>query len=112
MVVLHRAYFLKFLNLILCVCVAGELYVIVEYCHFGNLRTYLLKHKDSFCDTMDDKEPTLPAPAPPLSPSTDTDATMVYRYLFAFSSLELIWISGFVSQDVLCCTREQVKVFV
>ena len=35
----------------------GELNVIVEYCHFGNLRSYLLKHKDSFCDTMDDDLP-------------------------------------------------------
>jgi len=33
---------------------AGELYVIVEYCHFGNLRNYVLKHKDEFEDTMDD----------------------------------------------------------
>ncbi|KAK7496610.1 hypothetical protein BaRGS_00012262 [Batillaria attramentaria] len=32
----------------------GELYVIVEYCHFGNLRSYLLKHKDTFRDTMED----------------------------------------------------------
>ena len=33
---------------------AGELYVVVEYCHFGNLRQYMLKHKDHFKDTMDD----------------------------------------------------------
>ncbi|XP_064608636.1 vascular endothelial growth factor receptor kdr-like [Liolophura sinensis] len=32
----------------------GELYVIVEYCPFGNMRNYLLKHKDSFKDTMED----------------------------------------------------------
>ena len=31
----------------------GELNVIVEYCHYGNLRTYLLKYKDSFVDTME-----------------------------------------------------------
>lgn len=34
----------------------GELYVIVEYCHFGNLRSYLLKHKDTFKDTMEDSQ--------------------------------------------------------
>ncbi|GAB1601667.1 vascular endothelial growth factor receptor 1-like isoform X5 [Argonauta hians] len=32
----------------------GELYVMVEYCHYGNLRNFLLKHKDSFVDTMED----------------------------------------------------------
>ncbi|XP_062606193.1 vascular endothelial growth factor receptor 3-like, partial [Saccostrea cucullata] len=32
----------------------GELYVIVEYCHFGNLRSYLLKHKEEFRDVMED----------------------------------------------------------
>ena len=43
----------------------GELYVIVEYCHFGNLRSYLLKHKDSFCDTMDENQPPAPDNKPP-----------------------------------------------
>lgn len=33
---------------------SGELYVIVEYCHFGNLRNYILKHKDEYQDTMND----------------------------------------------------------
>ena len=33
---------------------SGELYVIVEYCHFGNLRSYLLKHKEEFRDVMED----------------------------------------------------------
>ncbi|XP_056009649.1 vascular endothelial growth factor receptor 1-like isoform X2 [Ostrea edulis] len=32
----------------------GEMYVIVEYCHFGNLRSYLLKHKEEFRDVMED----------------------------------------------------------
>lgn len=32
----------------------GELYVIVEYCHFGNLRSYVLKHKEEFRDVMED----------------------------------------------------------
>ncbi|CAG2188022.1 FLT1 [Mytilus edulis] len=32
----------------------GELMVIVEYCHFGNLRNYLIKYKESFKDTMED----------------------------------------------------------
>ncbi|XP_033742928.1 vascular endothelial growth factor receptor 1-like isoform X3 [Pecten maximus] len=32
----------------------GELYVIVEYAHFGNLRNYLLKNKNTFKDVMDD----------------------------------------------------------
>lgn len=35
-------------------CSSGELYVIVEYCHFGNLRSYLLKHKEEFRDVMED----------------------------------------------------------
>ena len=26
----------------------------MEYCHFGNLRNYILKHKDQFVDSMDD----------------------------------------------------------
>ncbi|KAK3099579.1 hypothetical protein FSP39_006473 [Pinctada imbricata] len=32
----------------------GELYVIVEYCHFGNLRSFILKHKEEFKDVMND----------------------------------------------------------
>ncbi|XP_071124619.1 vascular endothelial growth factor receptor 1-like isoform X2 [Mytilus edulis] len=32
----------------------GELMVIVEYCHFGNLRNYLIKYKETFKDTMED----------------------------------------------------------
>lgn len=28
--------------------------MIVEYCHFGNLRNYILKHKDEYQDTMND----------------------------------------------------------
>ncbi|KAL8559545.1 hypothetical protein ACOMHN_018708 [Nucella lapillus] len=40
----------------------GELNVIVEYCHYGNLRSYLLKHKDSFMDTMEDSD-ALPSAA-------------------------------------------------
>lgn len=34
----------------------GELYVIVEYCHFGNLRSYLINNKAHFQDTMEDTE--------------------------------------------------------
>lgn len=33
----------------------GELYVMVEYCHIGNLRNYLLRNKDYFVDTMEDE---------------------------------------------------------
>ena len=32
----------------------GHLYVVVEYCRFGNLRHYLTKKRDNFIDTMDD----------------------------------------------------------
>jgi hypothetical protein len=28
--------------------------VIVEYCHFGNLRNYVIKYKESFKNTMED----------------------------------------------------------
>ncbi|CAC5359745.1 FLT1 [Mytilus coruscus] len=33
----------------------GELMVIIEYCHFGNLRNYLIKKKETFKDPKDDK---------------------------------------------------------
>jgi serine/threonine protein kinase len=33
---------------------SGELYVIVEYCHHGNLRSYLINHKEEFCNIMED----------------------------------------------------------
>lgn len=56
----------------------GELNVIVEYCHFGNLRSYLLKHKDSFCDTMDEKQPLSSIPGSPTSVS-DLDGAVTYR---------------------------------
>ncbi len=32
---------------------SGILYVIVEYCRFGNLRSYLLNRRPTFVDTMD-----------------------------------------------------------
>lgn len=31
----------------------SELLVIVEYCHFGNLHNYLLRHRDNFIDQID-----------------------------------------------------------
>ena len=33
---------------------AGELYVIVEYCRYGNLRHYLLRNRSNFWETVDD----------------------------------------------------------
>ena len=33
--------------------VIGNILVIVEYCRYGNLRSYLLKHKDHFQPTLD-----------------------------------------------------------
>ncbi|XP_046645651.1 vascular endothelial growth factor receptor 1-like [Daphnia pulicaria] len=32
----------------------GELLIIVEYCRYGNLQTYLSKHRDSFISLLDD----------------------------------------------------------
>ncbi|XP_059351940.1 vascular endothelial growth factor receptor 1-like [Daphnia carinata] len=34
--------------------VKGELLVIVEYCRFGNLQTYLINHRDQFINQLDD----------------------------------------------------------
>lgn len=45
-----KVYYLKCLFF-----VTGELYVMVEYCHIGNLRNYLLRNKDYFVDTMEDE---------------------------------------------------------
>lgn len=39
---------------------AGELCVIVEYCHFGNLRSFLIKNKAFFQDTMVDNDKHVP----------------------------------------------------
>ena len=33
---------------------AGELLVIVEYCRFGNLQTYLINHRSSFINLVDE----------------------------------------------------------
>lgn len=33
--------------------IAEELLVIVEYCRFGNLHNYLLRHRESFIDQID-----------------------------------------------------------
>lgn len=33
----------------------GELLVIVEYCRFGNLHNYLLRHRGNFIDQIDPK---------------------------------------------------------
>ncbi|CAG2188023.1 FLT1 [Mytilus edulis] len=35
----------------------GELMVIIEYCHFGNLRNYLIQKKETFKDPKDNKLP-------------------------------------------------------
>ncbi|KFM78275.1 Vascular endothelial growth factor receptor 1, partial [Stegodyphus mimosarum] len=32
----------------------GEVYVIVEYCRYGNLRNYLLRHRDKFINELDE----------------------------------------------------------
>ncbi|WAQ97904.1 VGFR1-like protein [Mya arenaria] len=56
-ILIHIGQHVNILNLLGAVTkniARGELYVIVEYCHFGNLRNYVLKHKDEFKDTMDD----------------------------------------------------------
>ncbi|KAL4230476.1 hypothetical protein ACF0H5_010858 [Mactra antiquata] len=56
-ILIHIGQHLNILNLLGAVTkniARGELYVIVEYCHFGNLRNYILKHKDEFKDTMTD----------------------------------------------------------
>ncbi|KAK3599974.1 hypothetical protein CHS0354_012628 [Potamilus streckersoni] len=54
---IHIGQHLNILNLLGAVTkniARGELYVIVEYCHFGNLRNYLIKNKDSYKDIMSD----------------------------------------------------------
>ncbi|KAL3880215.1 hypothetical protein ACJMK2_032471 [Sinanodonta woodiana] len=54
---IHIGQHLNILNLLGAVTkniARGELYVIVEYCHFGNLRNYLIKNKDNYKDIMSD----------------------------------------------------------
>lgn len=34
-------------------CHAGILYIVMEYCHYGNLRNYMLKKRGGFIDTME-----------------------------------------------------------
>ncbi|KAH9507840.1 hypothetical protein Btru_053024 [Bulinus truncatus] len=58
-ILIHVGQHLNILNLLGAVTKDirfGELYVIVEYCHFGNLRSYLIKNKSHFQDTMDDAD--------------------------------------------------------
>ncbi|XP_012937883.1 vascular endothelial growth factor receptor 3 isoform X2 [Aplysia californica] len=62
-ILIHVGQHLNILNLLGAVTKDirfGELYVIVEYCHFGNLRTYLIKNKAHFEDTMEDCENFMP----------------------------------------------------
>lgn len=35
--------------------IIGELLVIVEYCRFGNLQIYLLRHRDNYINQVDPK---------------------------------------------------------
>ncbi|XP_059141244.1 vascular endothelial growth factor receptor 2-like [Physella acuta] len=58
-ILIHVGQHLNILNLLGAVTKDirfGELYVIVEYCHFGNLRSYLINNKSHFQDTMEDTE--------------------------------------------------------
>ena len=41
-------------DLILCIWQIGELLVIVEYCRYGNLQTYLIKHRKNFINQVDE----------------------------------------------------------
>jgi hypothetical protein len=41
-------------DLILCIRPIGELLVIVEYCRYGNLQTYLIKHRKDFVNQVDE----------------------------------------------------------
>ncbi len=34
-------------------CYIGELFVIVEYCRFGNLQSYLINHRNNFVNQVD-----------------------------------------------------------
>ncbi|ESO83848.1 hypothetical protein LOTGIDRAFT_132723 [Lottia gigantea] len=55
-ILIHIGQHLNILNLLGAVTknIRFELYVIVEYCHFGNVRSYLLKNQASFVNTMED----------------------------------------------------------
>lgn len=44
---------LKKINLLLFFISTGELLVIVEYCRFGNLHNYLLRHRADFINQID-----------------------------------------------------------
>lgn len=37
-----------------CAWILGELLVIVEYCRFGNLQTYLVGHRQDFVNQVDE----------------------------------------------------------
>jgi hypothetical protein len=42
-------------NFCVCIGVSVELLVVVEYCRFGNLHNYLLRHREDFVDQLDRK---------------------------------------------------------
>ena len=42
------------LNVLLLTKFTGELLVIVEYCRFGNLQTYLINHRRNFINLVDE----------------------------------------------------------
>lgn len=44
----------KRLTLTILYSFIGELFVIVEYCRFGNLQTYLINHRHGFINLMDE----------------------------------------------------------
>ena len=44
------------LLLIEIMILVGHILVIVEFCRYGNLRSYLLKHKSNFNPTMEEDE--------------------------------------------------------
>lgn len=42
-------------KILFLVLLAGELLVILEYCPFGNLRTFIINHRDTFVNQVDER---------------------------------------------------------
>lgn len=94
-ILIHLGRHLNIVNLLGAVTknlIKGELMVIVEYCKFGNLRHYLLAHRDNFVDQLNPETGQIDTNIKTLDDARKmkrSDRSPVYANIFGFSNASM-----------------------